>query len=195
MFMFMKRFKIKRLTKKINALQSVRAHAPAKPDDIKKELRYYRELMLIYKKLFKNKRVPFAKLAYLECLRQASELEDALSSFELGQLLLEEAKFRTSIQSDGALASTINEKKASQLYEEAHAYLSNAEQLGSSKAKRLKGLCFINGWGVDPDQSKGFELIVASINDENAWDKVPQIFAEIGLNKPEFFQALNKHRK
>ena len=29
---------------------------------------------------------------------------------------------------------------------------------------------------------------------EQSWDKVPQIFASIGLNKPEFFSALTKMR-
>lgn len=69
-----------------------------------------------------------------------------------------------------------------------------AEQLKHVEAKRLHGLCYINGWGVEVDKKRGFELIVESIEQENSWDKVPQIFAAMGLNKPEFFSALTQHR-
>ena len=79
-------------------------------------------------------------------------------------------------------------------YADAHAYLSSSEKLGHIQAKRLHGLAYINGWGVPADKNRGFELIVESIDQENSWDKVPQIFKEIGLNKPEFFSALAQRR-
>jgi len=195
MMILFKRFKIKRLLKKIKALQHTRLHNPAKPEDIKSELGYYNELIVIYRSLIGHKKYPHALFSMLECLRQASQLEDAMSSYELGQYLLNEAIFRKRLQGEGIFASNSNEKRAIELFDEAHAYLSLAEKLSSVKAKRLRGLCYINGWGVDPDKGKGFELIVASINDENSWEKVPEIFKELGLNKPEFFQALNQHRR
>ena len=106
-----------------------------------------------------------------------------------------------------------------QLYEEAHAYLSSAGALQHAEAKRLHGLCYINAWGVPEDKEHGFKLVVESIEleqswdkvpqifasiglnsglfkpmDAKSWDKVPQIFASIGLNKPEFFSAFTKMR-
>ena len=39
-----------------------------------------------------------------------------------------------------------------------------------------------------------FDVNGKSIEIEQSWDKVPQIFASIGLNKPEFFSALTKMR-
>ncbi|HAT9519670.1 TPA: hypothetical protein JBC96_14495, partial [Legionella pneumophila subsp. pneumophila] len=57
------------------------------------------------------------------------------------------------------------------------------------------GLCIINGWGVESDKNAGFELVVDSIEQEGSWDKIPQIFASMGLNKPEFFSAIMQRRK
>ena len=42
------------------------------------------------------------------------------------------------------------------------------------------------------NKDAGFEMVIQSIEQDNKLDKVPQIFASIGLNKPEFFAALIK---
>jgi len=187
-------YKIKRLTKKIKSLQQSRIHNPASDEAVKKEIAFYHTLAEIYQSLHGSKKHPFAHDMALECYRIASTLDDAPSQYILGKNLLDEAKFREDLQVKEVFASPGNEKQMKQLYEEALAYLSTAEKLGHIQAKRLHGLCFINGWGVTSDKKKGFDLIVASINDENSWDKVPQIFAAIGLNKPEFYSALTEHR-
>jgi TPR repeat protein len=109
-------------------------------------------------------------------------------------VLLDEAKLREQWEVDVLLASKSNARSMTQLYEEAHAYLLAAETREHIEAKRLRGLCYINGWGVPQDKKKGFELIVASIQQENSWDRVPQIFASMGLNKPEFFSELTQMR-
>lgn len=49
--------------------------------------------------------------------------------------------------------------------------------------------------GVESDKNTGFELVVDSIEQEGSWDKIPQIFASMGLNKPEFFSAIMQRRK
>ena len=96
--------------------------------------------------------------------------------------------------SDLAIQTEKNVRTMGQLYEEAHAYLSSSEGFQHVEARRLHGLCYINGWGVAEDQERGFKLVVESIEIEQSWDRVPQIFASIGLNKPEFFSALTKMR-
>ncbi|MCX7116500.1 MAG: hypothetical protein NTW94_01050 [Legionellales bacterium] len=192
---FMKRFKINRLTKKLTSLQQSRVHNPANEEQLKKEINTYRKLALIYNALMTKKKYPFARLMVLECYRSASAIEDSDSQFQLGKHLLDEAIFRDQLQQRGLFASPSNARQATQLYEEAHAYLSAAVTLHNIKAKRLHGLCYINGWGVLSDKKRGFEMIVESIDDEQSWDKVPQIFAELHLNKPEFYSALTEHRK
>lgn len=190
----LKRFKINRLTKKLKSMQQHRVHNQPNPEEVKKEIAGYQKLVAIYRKLIGKKKYPFAREMILECYRAAATVDDSVAQYTLGNELLQEAKFRDNLQIQGVFASPSNERQARQLYEEAHAYLLAAEQLKHVEAKRLRGLCYINGWGVDPDKKKGFELIVESIEQENSWDKVPQIFASMGLNKPEFFSALTQHR-
>jgi len=192
--MLLKRFKMKRLTKKLKAMQQNRVHNQVADEIIAEEVRYYHELADIYKTLISHKAYPFAITMVQACLRAAANLEDCIAQYQLGKALLDEAKFREQLQQERLFANSSNERQMKQLYEEAHVYLSVAAKLGHIEAKRLQGLCYINGWGVAADKNKGFELVVASIEQENSWDKVPQIFASIGLNKPEFFSALVKHR-
>jgi TPR repeat protein len=193
--LFFKRYKIKRLTKKLKAMQQNRIHNQPPDEILAKEITYYHELVEIYKKRIGHKKYPFAAEMVVACLRAAGSLDDANAQYELANILLEEAKFRDRLQKEGLFASASNEREMKQLYEEAHLYLRNAEKLKHILAKRLRGLCYINGWGVPVDKEEGFELVVSSIEQENSWDRVPQIFAAMGLNKPEFFAAIMKRRK
>ena len=92
------------------------------------------------------------------------------------------------------MASESNALHIKELYKEAHQYLHSAVSQKPIQAKRLLGLCYINGWGVDIDKDKGFDLIVASIEEENSWPRVQKVFAEIGINKSEFFSELFRYR-
>lgn len=162
---------------------------------LKKEIAYYFELADIYKKLIGKKRFPYAQQMSAECYRVAAGLDDAEANYRLGQMSIEEAKFREKLEQEGIFKSELNLKKYKQLYEEGHAYLLAAIALQHVGATRLRGLAFINGWGLEPDKKTGFELVVASIEQEGSWDRVPQIFASIGLNKPEFFAAIMQRKK
>ena len=79
-------------------------------------------------------------------------------------------------------------------YSQAFEFLNTAEANKSVEAKRYKGLAYIYGWGVDKDTSKGFNLILASIEMENAWSQATKIIEKLHLNSPEFFQALTKYQ-
>ncbi|MFC3907508.1 hypothetical protein ACFORL_00260 [Legionella dresdenensis] len=189
-----KQMKIRSLTKKLKAMQHNRKMNAVNDDLLKKEIAMYELLGKKYKSLIGKKKYPFASQMVNECMRAAAAMDHAESQYLLGQQLLEEAKFREKLEQEELFANPSNKRMATQLYEEAHAYLLAAQNLEHVLAKRLRGLCYINGWGVETDKNKGFELVVASIEQEGSWDKVPQIFAAIGLNKPEFFTALMKHR-
>lgn len=191
---FFKRFTIKSLTKKLKAMQQNRRLNQPADEVINKEINSYLTLASLYQSFKNKKKYPFSEHMATECIRAAASLQSSSANYELGRKLLEEAKFRDQLEKGILFANTSNERQSRQLFEEAHAYLLNAEKLGNFQAKRLRGLCYINGWGVEPDKNKGFDLVVDSIDQENSWDKVPQIFAEIGLNKPEFFSALGKRR-
>ena len=191
---FFKRLKIKRLVKKLGVLKQAREHNQPKDEAVNTEKALYHQLAHIYARLHGKKKWPFARERMLACYRAASMLHDPKAQYLLGKALLDEAKMREELEASHVFASQSNERSMGQLYEEAHAYLSAAEGLQHVEARRLHGLCYINAWGVPEDKEHGFKLVVESIELEQSWDKVPQIFASIGLNKPEFFSALTKMR-
>ncbi|MCL9685002.1 hypothetical protein [Legionella maioricensis] len=189
------KWKINRIVKKIKSMQFNRVNNQPGDELLKREILYYFELATLYKKLKNNKKYPYADVMIVECYRAAANLDDSSAHYQLGQTFLEEAKYRQNLQNEDVFSSDANLKRTQQLFEEALVHLLAAEKLGHIAAKRLRGLCFINGWGVVEDKNAGFELVVASIEQEGSWDKVPQIFAAIGLNKPEFFAAIMQRRK
>ncbi|HCA89684.1 MAG: hypothetical protein CMF38_00835 [Legionellaceae bacterium] len=193
----MKLFKnltIRKLTKKLKALKKYREHNQVNDETLQKEVTLYLKLAEVYLALQHHKKHPFAFVAYKECLRAAAGLDDAKAQYDLGRLLLDEAIYRDELENQELLANIYNQRQRDNYFEEALVCFKSAEKLGYFLAKRWHGLAYINGWGVEIDKEKGFEMVVASIDEENSWDKVPQIFADIGLNKPEFFAALGKHR-
>lgn len=192
--MIFKNRKIKSLIAKAKTFERNRVQNPPKPEMIAKELKVYHALIAIYSSLITDKKFPFAKEMVRETQRAAIALEDSNAAFQLAESLLEEAKFREQLEKEGLFSSSINQKYMKQLFEEAHAYLKVAQELGSFQAKRLAGVCYIRGWGVPMDRNKGFDLVVASIEQENSWDKVPEIFAAIAKDDPALFAALMKHR-
>jgi hypothetical protein len=187
-------FKINRWVKKIKSMQQSRVHNQPSEEMIKKEVAAYHKLADIFRALQGKRKYPFAHEMSLECFRAAATLDDTAAQYILAKTLLEEAKFRSELQEKGVFANPRNERQAQQLFDEALAYLLAAEQLHHIEAKRLRGLCYINGWGVEIDAKRGFELVVESIDQENSWDKIPQIFSAMGLNKPEFFSVMMQHR-
>ena len=195
MFSWITRIKINRLVKQIKTMQQSRVLNQPSDDTLTKEIACYHRLAAIYASLYGNNKFPFARAMVLAIYRTSSMLDDSVAQYLLGKTLLEEGRFKENLQNEGVFASENNQRQMLDCYADAHAFLSAAEKAGHIQAKRLHGLAYINGWGVPVDKNKGFELIVESIDQENSWDKVPQIFKEIGLNKPEFFSALAQRRK
>lgn len=191
---FLKKFEINRTKKKLKALQQARLNGQANDEAVKKEIGMYHALANLYRALIGNKKFPFAREQAMESLRVAASLDDTKAQYLLGKEMIDEAKLRQGLQSEGLFQSQTNEERIQDLYKEGLAYIGHADKMRHVQAMRLHGLCYINGWGLEQDRKKGFELIIASIDEENGWDKVPQIFAEIGLNKPEFFAALTQFR-
>lgn len=189
------RWKINRLSKKIKSMQLNRVNNQPTDQQVKKEVLTCFELAELYKKQIGKKNFPFAEIMVVECYKAATNLNDSAAHYQLGQMFINEGKYRQNLQNDGVFSSEENQKRCISVFEQAHAHLLAAEKLGHVEAKRLRGLAIINGWGHEADKNAGFELVVASIEQEGSWDKVPQIFAAMGLNKPEFFAAIMQKRK
>ena len=195
MMTWLKRFKIKRLQKQLKILSLARLNHTAAAEGLQKEIALYFALAKLYASLVGNKTYPFAREQALACYRAAAALDHANAQFLVGKQLLEEAKMRSEMQSGGLFASESNAGFVKVLYQDAHAFLLAAEKHQHINAKRLRGLCYINGWGVPIDKDQGFDLVVASIEQENSWDRVQKIFAQLGINQSSFFSELFQHRK
>jgi hypothetical protein len=190
-----KKFKINRIQKQLRSMKQSRLQNQASDEMLRKELIIYARLAHVYEKLKGKKRYPFAREQALACYRAAAVLDDTVAQFTLGSKLLEEAKLRDSLQQGELFATASNELFMNELYKEAHAFLLSAEKQQHINAKRIRGLCYINGWGVPVDKDVGFDLVVASIEQENSWDRVQKIFKELGINQSSFFSELFRHRK
>jgi hypothetical protein len=191
---WLKRFKIKRLQKAIKVMATSRMNNTATSEGVRKEISLYFELAKQYESVERKKKHPFARLQALACYRSAAALDDAAAQFVVGQRSLEEAKVRDELQNSGVFLSESNSAFLKLLYQDVHAFLLSAEKHQHIKAKRIRGLCYINGWGVPVDKNMGFDLVVASIEQENSWDRVQKIFAELGINNSAFFSELFQHR-
>lgn len=189
-----KSFRIKRAIKQLKSMQEDRLNQPPNPLMLKKEILIYKKLAKIYASLIGRKKWPFAKLQVGCCYRAAAGLDDADSEYIMGKRSLDTAIFRQKLQDEVVFESQNNALHIKELYKEAHQYLNSAVSQKPIQAKRLLGLCYINGWGVAEDKDRGFDLIIASIEEENSWPRVQKVFAEIGINQSEFFSELFRHR-
>lgn len=194
MLNFMKRWKIRSLEKKVANLAKAREHTDPSDQDRAKEIALHYELAHLHEALQYSKAFPYARFSALESYRNASALGDPKAEYILGQRFLDQGRFWAGLVA-GPFACNAHKKYAQDTFSEAFVFLQAAENQGYALAKRLRGVAFINGWGVEADPDKGFQLVIDSIQQEGAWDKATQIFSELGLNKPEFFSYIMSARK
>lgn len=185
------KFKLKKLLKKAKNLYDKRERGANV--NIKNEVKVLKDLAKFHLKHQFNKKFPKAKIYANEYYRAAAALNDPEAQYILGKEQLETGRFWQSWH-DGHYGEPVHETYKSQCFKEAFALLEAADENGYPLAKRLHGLAWINGWGVEANNDKGFKMIVDSIEEANQWDKATEIFKELGLNKPEFFSAMMQMR-
>lgn len=192
---WLKQIQINRLQKKLRNMQLSRLQNQSNQEMLSRELATYLKLAKIYETLIRKKKYPFAREQAFACYRAAAVLGDINAQFTLGSKLLELAKLMDSLQKNELFASDSNAFFMTELYKEAHAFLLEAEKKQHINAKRIRGLCYINGWGVPVNKDLGFDLVVESIEQENGWDRVQKIFKDLGINQSSFFSELFQHRR
>lgn len=188
---FLQKQKLNSLRTKIQKLHDLREQGSNL--DVAVEIAAYFELAKFYENHQFDKDVPRAEIYVFESYRAAAALGSAQAQYICGQRLFEKAQFWESL-SQTNFGQSIHKKYAEDTYAEAFTYLIEAENQGHAIAKRLHGLAYVKGLGLPKDMDKGFLLIVESIDQEKAWDKVTKIFVDLGLNSPEFFSMLVTHR-
>jgi|LauGreDrversion4_2_1035121.scaffolds.fasta_scaffold65392_4 hypothetical protein len=193
MFAWIKKWKERKMLKKLRSLAQVRINNQVPEEQILLEIKLLNQLGQFYLKNKKLKIYPYAHQMYENALRIAAQIGDENAQLTLGKELLNQAKSRVVWQSEEVIANKDNQTKIDDLFFQAHVFLQEAAKK-SVEAQRMLGLCSIHGWGEPIDRKKGFSLIVESINREDSWDKLPEIFSKIGLNKPEFLKELIKFR-
>lgn len=191
MFNFLKRWKLNAITKKLKRFQQLREQGDKKAQVM--EIQTLHELAGFYQKVLFNKNFPLARLSLFEAYRAAASLNDAKAQYQCALMAFAKAKFyQTWYQS--SYGREIHEKIMRDTYQEAHAFLDAAEANHYVEAKRYKGLAYIYGWGVEKNVNQGFDLILESIEMENAWSNATKIIEKLHLNSPEFFKALTQYQ-
>ncbi len=186
---FWKRWKLNSLRKKARNMMLSREKGNVSDLELKKEIALHYHIAAFYDKYRYDKTLPYAREMALEAYRAAASLQDSNAQFIIGERLIDLGRFWQDYK-DTPYHCKVHDRYAADIFEEAFAYLEAAEAQQHPKAKRLRGLAFINAWGVAEDQDKGFKLVVDSIDMEQAWDRATQIFEETGLNKPDFFSTI-----
>jgi hypothetical protein len=193
MFAWIKKWKERKMLKKLKSLAQVRMNNQVSQEQVNLEIKLLNQLGQFYLKNRKLKIYPYAHQMYENALRIAAQIGDDNAQLTLGKELLNQAKSRVVWQTEEVLANKDNQTKIDDLFYQAHVFLQEASKK-SVEAQRMLGLCSIHGWGEPIDRKKGFSLIVESINREDSWDRLPEIFSKMGLNKPEFLKELIKFR-
>lgn len=185
------KLKQRRLYKKAEKLYRLRD--TGQQELIAPEILAYLELAKFYDSRRFSKRFPGAALQALEWYRAAGILGDIESQYICGERFLERGKFWDTFQTS-IIACKIQQQYATDCYREAFTYLKEAEKNGHARAKRLQGLAYLNGWGVEKNGEHGFQLIVDSIDQEDKWDTAKEILEKMGLNASDFFAKLAAQR-
>lgn len=191
---FLQKYKLNALRKKVQRAHEAREQRGSNAE-VKAEVQAQYELAKFYEKHYFDKNLPDAKVYALECYRVAATLGDAKAQYICGQRLLEQAKFWDAWSRTPLYGAAIHKKYAAALYEEAFTYLRTAESHDYALAKRLLGLVHIQGWGMPKNLDMGYKLILDSIDLEKAWDRATKIFEELKISSPEFFAALQSHKR
>jgi len=191
---FFSKHKLKSLRKKVEKQHEARERR-GNNAEVKAEVEAQYALANFYDKHRWDRKLPHAEVYALECYRAAAALGDAKAQYISGQRLLEQAKFWDAWSRSPIYGATIHKKYAANYYEEAFAYLRAAEAANYAYAKRLLGLVYMHGWGVAKNMNEGYKLILDSIDLEKSWDRATKIFEELKLNSPEFFAALQSHKR
>jgi len=189
------RWKLKSLQKKARQLQQKLDQDQATDIDTKKLIMIHHQLVKFYQKRRFNKKYPNAAIYIQESYRVAANLNDVNAQYELGKIFLEQGKFWDAIELEVIYHANVHVNYAKTCYHEAFAFLDIAKAQGHIQSKRLYGQALINGWGCEKNQDQGFQLIVESIEQANAWEKATKIFEQLGLNRPEFFSSIMDVRK
>jgi len=186
----MKSMKFNSLQKKAEKLHESRQ---AGKGNIKDEAAVLIELGQFYDDNRFDEEYPRAEIVALEYFRTAASLESEEANFICAQKYLDLGKF-WDVWANGNYGRSEYRERSEKYFQDAFRALEQSEAAGNFKAKRLHGLVYIHGWGIEKDPKAGLQCILESIEMEKAWDRVTKILEELDLNTPEFYEALMTYK-
>lgn len=191
MFTWFKRWRLNGKLKQLKKFQYLREQGDKNAQA--QEIKMLCDIAEFFSRQAYNCYFPQAKLQKFEYYRAAAGLQNAKAQYLCALMCFDVARFYETWH-QSAYAREIHERYMKEAYEQAFAFLNAAEENRYVEAKRYKGLAYIYGWGVEKDTNKGFNLILESIEMQNAWSQATKIIDSLHLNSPEFFQALTQYK-
>ncbi len=189
----LQKFKFRRLQKKLHRL-----HGFYEQEGSDVKLKALSQAFYAMASFYDNHRfdkdLPFAEFHALECYRVLASFQDAKAQYMLGERLLNYGKFWQDLAKNPLYNTNKPKAYAQSFFEESLVYLRAADEQNYPLARRLLGMFYIHGWGSVPNLEKGYQLVLESIDLEQAWGKATQIFDTLKLNSPEFFSALRAYK-
>lgn len=190
---FLQRAQLRSLQKKAKQLYEKRIAGNTTPD-IAAEIATQLKLAKFYDKHRFDKELSNTEILAFECYRAAALLGDLEAQYICGKRLLDKGRFWEQF-SQGMYGTHVHKKYAEEAYKEGLSYIEAAEEQGYPLAKRLHGLAYLKGWGVEQTPTLGYKLIIDSIEEEKAWERAKEIIQELGLDVTEFFSHLAAYQK
>jgi TPR repeat protein len=189
----LQKLKFKRLQKRLYKLYKL---YELEGSDIRTKalLQAFYAMAEFYEKHRFDKNLPYSEFHALECYRVIASFGDSKAQYKLAERLLDYGKFWEGIASNPLYKTNKPKAYAQSFFEESSVYLRAADEQGYPLARRLLGMAHIHGWGDNPNLEKGYQLVLESIDLEQAWGKATQIFDTLKLNSPEFFSALRDYK-
>ncbi|MES2141640.1 MAG: hypothetical protein V4471_01960 [Pseudomonadota bacterium] len=187
------KYKFKCLQKKLHKLHRL-YEQEGSDKQLKALTQAFYAMAAFYKKHSFDKGLPYAEFHVLECYRVLSSFGDPKAQYLLGECLLNYGKFWLDMVKNPLYKTNQPKVYAQTFFEESRVYLQAANEQNYFLARRLLGLVHMHGWGCDADLQKGYQLVLESIDLEQAWGKATQIFDKLQLNSPEFFATLRAYK-
>ncbi len=190
---YFQKIKLKRLQKRLHKLLSL-YEQEGLDSHVKSLTQGFYAMAGLYERHRFDKHVPNAEFYALECYRVLASYGDVKAQYLLGERLLNYGKFWESLSQNSLYKTNRPKAYAQSFFDESLVYLQAADEQSYPLARRLLGMIYIHAWGRPSDLQKGYQLILESIDLEQAWGRATQIFDTLKLNSPEFFAALRVYK-
>lgn len=157
------------------------------------EINIYLQLAHLYGKCIGLKAYPYAhemqKLAY----RKAARLGNDDAKLWLCREMLKHAAEKEAWLSEGIFENDLHQKDYHAMYAQAQKMLSRLSET-HLEARILLGVARLHGSGEPVNLSEAYAYLVDLVDQEDAWHDLTQLFSNVHIQRPNFFDELIRFR-